>query len=140
MGKVLPEAGTQVTDNEPFTRSDAEAEYETIALEGLVASDVILDGSVRVGAVVSCTVTLKLPLEVLLLVSDAEQLTAVVPIGKVLPEEGAQVTGTEPSTASFAVGAEYVTVAPEDPVASTAISAGRLITGGVVSATIGAML
>jgi sulfopyruvate decarboxylase TPP-binding subunit len=140
MGKVLPEAGTQVTDIEPFTRSDAEAEYETIAPEGLVASVVISDGSVRVGAVVSCTVTLKLPFAVIPLVSDAEQLTVVEPRAKMLPDRGEQVTGTEPSTASFAVGAEYVTVAPDAPVASTVISAGRLITGGVVSATIGAML
>ena len=37
-------------------------------------------------------------------VSAAEQLTVVVPSAKVLPEAGAQVTTSVPSTASVAVG------------------------------------
>lgn len=136
-GKVLPEAGEQVNVTEASAISVAEAENVTAAPDGPVASAMMSAGKVRIGSVVSCTVTLKLPVAVLPRVSDAEQLTAVVPIAKVLPEAGEQVTETGPSTASFAVG-EKVTIAPEDPVASTIILAGRLNTGGVVST--GAML
>ena len=131
-GKVLPEAGEQVTATAPSTRSNAEAVNDTAAPATPVASVVISADNVRTGAIVSCTVTLKLPLAVLLLKSDAEQLIAVVPRAKVLPEAGEQVTGREPSTASFAV-TEKLAIAPEGPVASRVISAGSVRTGGVVS-------
>ena len=47
----------------------------------------------------------KLELAVLPAASWALQLTVVVPSGKRLPEAGRQLTATEPSTASVAVGA-----------------------------------
>jgi len=58
----------------------------------------------------------------------------VVPIGKVDPEGGVHVTGTDPSTLSVAVGVEYVTTTPVLCLAWTVISAGvPVIVGGVVS-------
>ena len=67
-----------------------------------MAAVVIFDGRVRTGAVVSATVTVKLPLALLLAASVAEQFTVVVPIGKVLPDAGAQLIATAPSIASDA--------------------------------------
>ena len=76
--------------------------------------------------------TIKLPVDVLLCASVAEQLTVVAPSGKVEPEVGTQLTKTEPSTMSLAE-AENVTTAPEGPVALVVMLAGRLSTGAVVS-------
>ena len=61
-------------------------------------------GSASIGPVVSTTVTLKLLLAVLPAASAAEQLTAVLPSEKVLPEAGVQLTATLPLTGSAAVG------------------------------------
>ena len=132
---VLPEAGEQLTATGPSTRSLADAEYETAAPDGPVASAVIFAGSVRVGGVVSRTVTVKLPLAVLLWASVAEQFTVVVPRANVLPEAGEQLTATGPSTRSLA-DAEYETAAPDGPVASAVIFAGSVRVGGVVSCTV----
>ena len=76
--------------------------------------------------------TVKLPFPVLPRVSDAEQLTVVVPMGKVEPEGGTQVTGCEPSTMSDAEAVNMAT-APDGPVASSVMLAGRVNAGGVVS-------
>ena len=57
------------------------------------------------GAVVSRTRMVKLELALLPAVSWAVQLTVVVPSAKRLPEAGRQLTATDPSTASLAVGA-----------------------------------
>ena len=135
IGNVLPDVGEQVTGREPSTISAAEAENVATAPEGPVASSVMFDGRVSVGGVVSCTVTVKLPLAVLPLESDAEQLTVVVAIGNVLPDEGAQVTVTVPSTIS-AAEAENVATAPEGPVASNVMFDGRVNVGAVVSCTV----
>ena len=63
----------------------------TFAPAALVASAVV-SASDSTGPVVSVTVTLNEPVEVLSLLSDDEQFTVVVPIGKVLPDAGVQVT------------------------------------------------
>jgi len=55
------------------------------------------------GGVVSCTVTMKLPLDVLPALSVAEQVTTVTPRGNVEPDAGEQVTGSGPSTLSVAL-------------------------------------
>ena len=69
-------------------------------------------GSVWVGGVgVSRTVTVKLPLAVLLWASVAEQFTVVVPRATCSPRVGEQLTATAPSTRSLA-DAEYETAAP----------------------------
>ena len=86
------------------------------------------------GAVVSATVTLKLPFAVLPAASLAEQLTVVAAMGNVEPDAGVQDTGTLPSTASVAE-AEYVIALPDGPEASSVILAGRLKSGPVESAT-----
>jgi hypothetical protein len=92
-------------------------------------------GKVKTGAPVSFTVTLKLPLALLFEPSSAEQLTVVVPNGKVLPEASAQLTATAPDTTSVA-DAEYVTAAPAGLVAATVISDGKERAGAVVSTTV----
>src|SRR5437660_539638 len=86
-------------------------------------------GSWRVGGV-STTVTWKLPVDVWFELLVAEQLTVVAPTGKVAPLPGEQVTGSVPSTTSVAV-ATKVTAAPEGPLASVVMSAGRCSAGGV---------
>jgi hypothetical protein len=78
---------------------------------------------------------LKLPVAVLLFESVAEQFTVVVPNGNIEPEAGKHVTGTGPSTASFAEAMKFTT-APETLVAFTVISAGKVKTGGVLSTTV----
>jgi hypothetical protein len=92
-------------------------------------------GTVMLGSVVSETVTPKLALPVLPCVSVALQVTEVVPSAKVDPDDGVQVTSTEPSTLSLAE-AEKVTVAPLGPVASALAEPGTLTLGAVVSWTI----
>jgi hypothetical protein len=57
IGNVEPEAGVHVTSTEPSTLSVAVALYVTTAPDELVASTVMLDGSERVGAVVSAVVS-----------------------------------------------------------------------------------
>src|SRR5437773_591414 len=62
---VLPDAGEQLTATEPSTMSLALAENDAAAPVGPVASTVMSAGTVTTGAVVSRTVTPKLPLPVL---------------------------------------------------------------------------
>src|SRR5262249_2260943 len=83
------------------------------------------------------TVTLNIACDPLPLVSDAEQVTVVIPTGNVEPDGGAHVTVRVPSTASIAVGPAYVTTAPPGPEAVTVTSAGTFEnTGPVVSCTV----
>src|SRR5919205_256239 len=91
-------------------------------------------GTVITGAVVSTrfTVTLKLALPVLPCESVAEQVTFVVPTGKLLPEDGLQLGVSEPSTLSFAL-AEKVTLVPEGSAVFTPKLPGTLTTGAVWS-------
>jgi hypothetical protein len=84
------------------------------------------------GGVVSSTVTVKEAEEGLPCESDAVQLTRCEPRLNVDPEFGEQLTGTTPSTASFAE-TEKVTTAPLGPVASAEKSPGTEMTGPVES-------
>lgn len=77
-------------------------------------------------------VTVKLPLATLPASSLAVQVMVVVPIAKVLPLDGVQLTGIVPATASLAV-AVNVTTAPADVSASTVTSSGKTSVGGVVA-------
>ena len=129
---IVPDAGAQITATDPSTTSDEIAENVAVAPRVPVASMLMFAGRVRIGAVVSVTVTVKLPLAVLLRKSVAEQFTEVTPTRNVLPEAGEQVTETEPSTRSEAE-AEYVVVVPDELVASVVMLADRLSVGGVVS-------
>jgi hypothetical protein len=133
-GKVLPEDGLQLTGTGPSTLSFALAENVTLVPEVLGVFTLKLAGTLTTGGVWSTrfTVTLKLALPVLPWESVAVHVTFVVPIGKVLPEDGLQLTGSGPSTLSFAL-AENVTAVPPVDSLSTEKSAGTLTTGGVVS-------
>ena len=101
-GNVLPEAGLQLTATLPSTMSTALAVKVTTAPAALVASTVILAGTMSIGGVVSRTVTVKLPWAVLPCASVAVQFTVVAPMAKVLPEAGVELTATLPSTRSVA--------------------------------------
>jgi hypothetical protein len=102
-----------------------------------VASTENDDGTVRLGGDVSCTLTVNEALELFPCESLALQFTVVVVIAKVDPEDGEQLTVTEPDTTSFAVGFVNVTTAPEAEVASVVMFPGTLvITGPVVSTTL----
>ena len=98
--------------------SEAPAEKSAVAPPGPVASTVIEAGTVMAGAVVSSTVTVNEPVEVLPAESVAEQSTVVTPSANVELDAGTQSTETEPSTRSLAV-AVNVASAPPGPVAST---------------------
>ena len=52
------------------------------------------------------------------------------------PEEGEQIAGWSPSTASVEFGASYSMIAPSADVASAIISSLSSITGAVVSSTV----
>jgi hypothetical protein len=67
------------------------------------------------------------------------QVTVVLAIGKMAPEDGEQLEASAPSTLSLA-DAEKVTLAPAAEVASLVIFAGAVTTGAVVSASVTVML
>jgi hypothetical protein len=115
--KMLPDAGIQITGSVMSTMSVAEVVKVATAPLVLVASNVTpAAGTVSVGAMVSCTVTVKDAVPLLLCASVEEQFTVVVVMAKVVPEAGAQVTLVAPSIGSSALTLK-VTGAPFGPVA-----------------------
>ena len=94
----------------------------------------MFDGVAIVGGV-SATVTLNDVCALLPCASAVEQLTVVVPTPNVVPEAGAQLTWSLPSTASEAVGVGYVTAAPDEPPSTAMFDGVPLMEGGVVSWT-----
>nr|WP_240394198.1 hypothetical protein [Desertimonas flava] len=68
--------------------------------------------------------------------SVAAQLTVVVPNENVDPDDGEHTGVTDPLTASVDVAPEYVTTAPDGPVASAVTSLGAVTCGAVVSTTV----
>jgi hypothetical protein len=135
IGKVDPEAGVQTTGTGPSITSRAEAPKVAIAPAGLVAARVSLAGRVRTGAVLSPTVTVKVPEAVFPAASVAVHVIVVVPIGNVDPEAGVQTTGIGPSIASRAEALK-VAIAPAGLVAASVSLAGRVRTGAVLSPTV----
>jgi hypothetical protein len=109
----------------------------TVAPLDDVASTENDDGTVRVGGAVSCTLTVNEALELFPCASDALQLTVVVVMAKVEPEDGEQFTVLAPETMSFAVGFVKLTLAPEADVASVVMLPGTLLmSGGIESTTV----
>jgi hypothetical protein len=104
--------------------------------EAWSGSAVVSAGTVTVGAVVSCTVTVKDLEPVFPCASVFEQMTVVTPNGNVLPEVWSGVAVPLPSTKSVHVGAEKLTAAPFAPLASAVTSAGTVTVGAVVSFTV----
>ena len=133
--KMDPDVGEHETATDPSTISKADEENATTAPVGPVASTENEEGTVTIGGVVSTTVTRNAPVAALPAASETEQLTVVMPKGKIDPEAGAQVGTSPPSTRSEAL-TEYVTTAPEGPVASTLNAPGSARAGGVVSRTV----
>jgi hypothetical protein len=99
---VEPEAGVHDAVNEPSTKSLAVAVYVTIAPFGPVASIGSSVGSSKVGAVVSCTVTLNDFEALFSAASVAVQVTSVVPNGNVVPESCVHVIVGDGSLSSVA--------------------------------------
>jgi len=130
-GKVSPEFAEHVGVTEPSTMSLAVAAPNvTTAPDGPVASTGPGDGTLTLGGVVSCTVTLNDTLFVSFCASVAVHVTCVVPSEKVLPEAGEQLTVTGGSL-DVAVGSVHVTTSPDEPVASTVMSDGAPLSKGV---------
>jgi hypothetical protein len=132
--KCVPDAGRQVTGGEPATASDAVAPpYETFAPPESPVVTLTSAGTDTTGAVVSATVTLNVcwP-ETLFDASFAVHATAVVPSGKLSPDEWSHVTDGAGSTRSVAV-TEKGTFAPEALVASAVTALGTDNVGGVES-------
>jgi hypothetical protein len=94
-------------------------------------------GQVKVGAVVSCTVTVNMHIAEFGgdAWSDAVHVTIVIPNPKIDPEGGTHVTRGDGSQRSVAV-AMNVAGAPIALVHSFVMSAGHVIIGGVVSVTV----
>jgi hypothetical protein len=134
-GKIAPLAGMHVTSTAPSTLSVADVVKLNAAPVAPVASTVAFAGTVTTGPVVSVTVTVKEAVPLLPRASVEEQLTVVVPSGKVAPLAGVQVTATAPSTKSAAEAVKLNAV-PVTPVASTLAFAGTFTTGPVVSVTV----
>jgi hypothetical protein len=134
MANVAPEDASQVTGTVPSTTSLAVAVTLTEAPAGPVAS-AVTGANTSCGEVVSRTVTMNEPVEVLPCESNAEQFTIVSPSANVAPEEWSQFTATLPSTTSTAV-AEYATEAPVGPVASATRVPGSVSAGAVSSVTV----
>ena len=80
------------------------------------------------------TVTVKPPVAALPAGSVAEHDTAVSPTGKVDPDDGVQVTGTDPDTRSWAVASKLTTAPPGERAMTT--PSGNDSMGGVVSLTV----
>ena len=75
----------------------------TTAPAAEVAVAVLAADTVRLGAVVSCTVTVKVLSPLLPALSVAEQVTVVAPMGNTVPDALLQVAVSGPSTSSLAV-------------------------------------
>jgi hypothetical protein len=134
-GNMLPEAGAHSIMTLASQASVAVTTNPTGAPFGPVHSAVMSAGQVMTGGVVSTMVTSKQQVAVLPESSVAVQQTSVVPSGNVLPEAGTHETGTLASQTSVAVAVKF-TCAPFVPVHSAVMSAGQVMTGGVVSETV----
>jgi hypothetical protein len=102
---VAPDAGRQAVLTVASRLSIADAVKLTTAPAALVASALIGLGTVTTGAVLSTnvTVTVNVPLAVLLCPSVAVQVTVVVPMPKIDPLTGVHSGLTVPATRSVAV-------------------------------------
>src|SRR5437867_4251881 len=96
----------------------------------------MLAGQIIVGGSLSLTVTVKVQLPSLPLVSLALQVTVVVPLLKVEPLAGVQVTGLGPSYTSLAQAEKVTTAEHLPPSLGLVIGAGQLTTGASPSVTV----
>lgn len=102
--KVEPEAGTQTAVAPGQLSVGVGVVYVATAVQTPAAVlSVMFAGQVMAGGMLSLTVTVKVHIAMLLEVSFAVQVTVVVPLGKLLPEAGKQVT-VAPVQLSEAVG------------------------------------
>jgi hypothetical protein len=95
---TAPYVAVPVPENAPFWGG-----WQSVA--AVVEKAPLLGGHVITGGCVSLTVTVNMQLAVLADASVAEQVTVVVPFGKVAPDAGTQVTALTPGQLSVAVGA-----------------------------------
>src|SRR5687768_13547164 len=128
--KVVPDDGGQAGVPAPATASSDGAVKVAGAPGAVTASSGSVPGTGPAGAVVSCTVTVKLPDAGLPAVSVAEHCTVVEPRANT-PAGGVQVTSAGPLTMSRALAVK-VTVVPSAVVASTVMFSGNVSAGAVV--------
>ena len=98
------EAGEHVAARAPSTASAAVTRPNGTAVSGPVASTVRSEGTFTTGGLVSRTVTWNVAVARLPEVSDAVQVTVVVPIANGPGDAGSQTTVRAPSIRSVAVG------------------------------------
>ena len=130
-GKTEPEAGATITVGLGSTRSETNGVKFTTRPAALVASATMGAGQVRLGAVVSRTVTVKVQALVFPLPSVAVTVTVVTPNGKVEPEAG--FARSEASVQLSEAEGVKLTKAPAEPVASATMGAGQVTDGTVMS-------
>ena len=137
-GKVEPDAGAQETGSVPSMLSVAVGFVYVTTFGALTSVVVVMFGwFVITGAIMSVIVTVTVnEADAELVPSLAVQVTVVgLPFaGKLEPEFGVQVTGTEPATLSVAVGLGQLTALGALTVVVWAMFPGMLpITGGMLS-------
>jgi hypothetical protein len=137
-GKLVPDAGLQLTGTEPSRLSVAVALYVMALPPGSVVESLMFAGTVTTGSVVSVTVTVTVndAEDELLCASVAEHVTVVVPALKLLPEVGEQLVPTDPSTTSLADGPVQGTAAGGESVDTDWLPGMPLRVGAVVSWTV----
>jgi len=128
-GKFDPLGGLQLIVTEQLSLAAGFGNVVTLPeqIEGS-GRVLMLAGVVIVGLIRSLTVTVKVQLVVLLRVSVAVQVTAVVPTAKVEPDAGVQVVVTGPQQGLLAVTVHFTT--SEQEVVLVEISPGQLTEGG----------
>src|SRR5436190_23590454 len=138
--KSVPDAGLQPTSASGPSRLSVAVGVPKVTIDpaGPFASTKRSDETpVKAGAVTSMSVSVTENEASCLLpcVSVAEQVTGVVPSGKVDPDAGSHETDTAPSRLSFAVGSANVTALPLGDSVVTLIAPGTLFSTGFVWST-----
>ena len=132
--KVEPDVGVQTTVGLASQRSEAIVLNVAMAPDGPVHSTTRLLLHMMAGAVVSKTVTVNMHALMLKRASRAVQLTVVMPIPKVEPEDGVHMTTGDGSQLSTTVVAK-ATIAPLGPAHSTVRLVLHMMLGAVASLT-----
>src|SRR3954447_13618627 len=138
--KSVPDAGLQPTSASGPSRLSVAVGVPKVTIDpaGPFASTKRSDETpVKAGAVtsMSVSVTENEACCVFPCVSVAEQVTGVVPSGKVDPDAGSHETDTAPSRLSFAVGSANVTALPVGDSVVSLIAPGTLFSTGFVWST-----
>ena len=126
-GNTDPEDGFEITEEEQLS-VDSMLKFTTALHEPESVFTFIVPGQVITGSSLSVTVTVNVQVDVLPAASVAVDVTEVVPIGKIVPEAGVELTDDEEQL-SVEVTLKF-TIAPQAPGSEfTFILPGQIITG-----------